>query len=135
MENLPSIDLPGASSYDPTHLLKSNDLPLDSDIPFIRNIISHEQNRLIPLDVQIHSLQAALAQLTRTRGEIAENIRQHRAVLHPVRSMPPELICEIFHLVLLSADEDSMTRATAPWHLGLICRPWRQAALSSPFLW
>ncbi|KAJ7315338.1 hypothetical protein DFH08DRAFT_715647 [Mycena albidolilacea] len=68
-----------------------------------------------------YSLQAALAQLTRTRDEIAENVRQHRAIVHPVRSIPPELICEIFRLVLFSANEDSMTRATAPWRLGLIC--------------
>ncbi|KAJ7764665.1 hypothetical protein B0H14DRAFT_367701 [Mycena olivaceomarginata] len=128
-----SLELP--SSPDFTHLLRSNDIPLNSDIPFIRNIISNGQTRLDELNDQIESLQAKLAQLTQTRSEIAENVRQHRAALHPVRYVPPELICEIFLLVLLSADEDSANRATVPWCLSLVCRSWRQAALSYPPLW
>ncbi|KAJ7315327.1 hypothetical protein DFH08DRAFT_790288 [Mycena albidolilacea] len=137
MDNLPSVDLPrlGASPRDLTPLLKSNDTPLPSDIPFIRDIVSREENRLDALNDQIQNLQAKLAQLTRMRDETAESVRQHRSVLHPVRCVPPEILCEIFALVLLSADEDSMARATAPWRLGLICRSWRQAALSYPLLW
>ncbi|KAJ7690781.1 hypothetical protein B0H14DRAFT_3665206, partial [Mycena olivaceomarginata] len=136
MDNFPSVDLPrlGASPRDITHLLKSNDTPLPSDIPFIRDIVSCEGNRLDALNNQIQNLQAKLAQLTRMRDETAESVRQHRSVLHPVRCVPPEILCEIFTLVLLSAD-DSMARATAPWRLGLICRSWRQAALSYPHLW
>ncbi|KAJ6578063.1 hypothetical protein B0H19DRAFT_574816 [Mycena capillaripes] len=107
------VDLPGVLSRDPTHLLQSNDVPLESDIPFLRDIIS-----------------------ARTRGESAELVRQYRAVLSPVRSVPPELICEILALAWFSEEGDmtSMTRSP-PWHFGCISRAWRYAALSYTPFW
>jgi hypothetical protein len=51
------LSLELSSSPDFTHLLKSNDIPLNSDIPFIRNIISNGQTRLDELNDQIENLQ------------------------------------------------------------------------------
>ncbi|KAJ7629700.1 hypothetical protein DFH06DRAFT_1005704, partial [Mycena polygramma] len=116
-------------------LLQSNVAPLESDIPFIRNIVSGGQDRVDAFDAQIDSLQATLAQLIRRRAETAEYVRQHRAVISPVRRVPPELLCEIFALAWLSEDDENTNTARVPWHFGHICRSWRDMAVSYPPLW
>ncbi|KAF8155379.1 hypothetical protein K438DRAFT_357168 [Mycena galopus ATCC 62051] len=156
------MEQPSASSLEPapfsrdfTHLLTSNDVPLDSEIPFIRDIISNGENSLDALDFQIESLQSTLARLasrdahihsalaglqdmlvqfTRKRDEMAESVRRHRALLHPIRCLPQELICDIFSWVLLG-EENPTNRPRAPWHLALISQSWRRAALSYTPLW
>ncbi|KAF7375619.1 F-box domain-containing protein [Mycena sanguinolenta] len=141
------------------HLLTNNDVPLDSDIPVIRRIISDGRKILDALQVPIESLQsilarlamveawntqihttlvdlhATLAQLTQTRDETANTVHEYRAVLSPVRCLPQELICEIFVQVLLSECGENSSRLPQPWRLGHICRSWRRAALSYPRLW
>ncbi|KAF8155350.1 hypothetical protein K438DRAFT_1777706 [Mycena galopus ATCC 62051] len=146
---------PTLSSRDFTHLLTSNDVPLDSEIPFVRDIISNGENSLDTLDFQIQSLQSTLTrlasrdaqihsalaglrdmlgQLTRTRDQMAESVRRHRAVLHPIRCLPQELICDIFSWALLG-EENPTNRPRTPWHLALISQSWRRAALSYAPLW
>ncbi|KAJ6578083.1 hypothetical protein B0H19DRAFT_1122328 [Mycena capillaripes] len=135
-EIVPPLGLPEVPSRVVAHLLNNNDVPLESDIPFICDIISSEEDRMGALDVQIRSLQAVLTQLARTRDEAAERLRQHRAVLSPIRCVPQELICEILALAWFSGDDDinNMPRSP-PWHFGHICRSWRSAALSYIPLW
>ncbi|KAJ7888089.1 hypothetical protein B0H14DRAFT_2219941, partial [Mycena olivaceomarginata] len=83
---------------------------------------------------QVDALEAAIARLTRKRDEIAENIRQHRAILSPIRRVPPELVCEIL-VLSLSSDDDRDIANEPPWHLGHICRFWRHCVLACPALW
>ncbi|KAJ7792493.1 hypothetical protein B0H14DRAFT_166839 [Mycena olivaceomarginata] len=120
-------------------LLTSNDVPLDSEIPFIHNIASDGQKQIDALEAAIAQLarkrgKAAIAQLTRKRDEMVENIRQHRAILSPIRRVPPELVCEIL-VLSLSSDDDGDIANEPPWHLGHICRFWRHCVLAYPALW
>ncbi|KAJ7888096.1 hypothetical protein B0H14DRAFT_1213320 [Mycena olivaceomarginata] len=108
-------------------LLTSNNVPLDSEIPFIHDIMSDGQK-------QVDALEAVIVQLTRKRDEIVENIRQHRAILSPVRRVPPELVCEIL-VLSLSSDDDEDTPNRPPWYFGHICRFWRHCVLAYPALW
>ncbi|KAJ7121846.1 hypothetical protein C8R43DRAFT_1033112 [Mycena crocata] len=110
------------------HLLETNDAPLDSDIPKIRLAILEEEMRLDRLDAQIWDTQCMLEMLTRKQKDAARSIRLHRAILSPVRRMPPELLCEIF---MLSMGGD----LRPPWRLGLVSRFWRQSAILSHNLW
>ncbi|TDL20072.1 hypothetical protein BD410DRAFT_390996 [Rickenella mellea] len=60
----------------------------------------------------------------------------------PIQTIPPELLCEIFHHCI-SLPNDPYGRPSvprpsvkeAPLKLGRICRYWRKMALSSPSLW
>ncbi|KAF7352110.1 F-box domain-containing protein [Mycena venus] len=88
------------NSLDFTQSSEGNAAPLDSDIPFIRNIISKGLAHVDTLDIQIRDLEAALAELVRRREEMVERVRQHRVILSPVRRLPPELVCDIFTLTL-----------------------------------
>ncbi|KAJ7888109.1 hypothetical protein B0H14DRAFT_1213709 [Mycena olivaceomarginata] len=116
------------------HLIISNNVPLDSEIPFIRGIVSDGQSQVVTLNSQIDNLRAAITRLSQKRDKIAKNICQHRAILSPVRRVPPELVCEILVLSLLSDDQEDPTN-NPPWHLGHICRLWRYYVSTYPALW
>ncbi|KAJ7670612.1 hypothetical protein DFH06DRAFT_1369593 [Mycena polygramma] len=136
------------SSPDLIHLLTSNDTPCDSEVPFIRNIISDaEAQILIPLDAridtvkdQIRDLRATLAHLVHRRKEAAQHVRQHQSIISPVRKMPPELIWEIFASTVINNSEldnsgGNVPAPVTPWYLGQISRSWRHCALSCVNLW
>ncbi|KAJ7648264.1 hypothetical protein DFH06DRAFT_1476314 [Mycena polygramma] len=131
---------PAVSSQSPelAHLLKSNDPPLESEIPSIREVIGNGKDRIKVFDAQIHSLEtqihdlrAAVLQLQSRRNGVAESVRKHQSVISPIRRVPAELICEIF--LAASSSEDAVSEP--PWYLGHICRSWRHHALSYPPLW
>ncbi|KAJ7661350.1 hypothetical protein DFH06DRAFT_943334, partial [Mycena polygramma] len=68
-------------------------------------------------------------------GASGEHLREHRAILHPLRRAPPELICEIFACTLDSLDGVDIFSPAPPWYLGQICQSWRLWALAYPRLW
>ncbi|KAJ7661271.1 hypothetical protein DFH06DRAFT_372535 [Mycena polygramma] len=125
-------------AHDFTHLRTSNDAPLDSEIPGVREIISDGEERLATLENRVRDLEAAIANLVHKRDEAAKHLREYRAILHPLRRAPPELICEIFAMTLDAVDDSTHIKGTGykpPWYLGHICRSWRLWALTYPPLW
>ncbi|KAJ6595138.1 hypothetical protein DFH09DRAFT_1136259, partial [Mycena vulgaris] len=125
-----------SSSADFTHLLASNDVPLDAEVNALRKLVADGQGRVHALNSQIDNFRATLAQLVQERTEILDVVRDHKAILLPVRRAPPELLCQIFillspHTRRIGAEQIKQP----PWYLGQICRLWRDAALSYPFLW
>ncbi|KAJ6448108.1 hypothetical protein C8R45DRAFT_884413 [Mycena sanguinolenta] len=125
--------LPPNSSLDVIRLLSTNDPPSDAEIPIVRQIIADDEELMQTLDDQVVHLQSTLAQLMQKRSEIVEHIREHRAILSPLRRVPSELICEIFDLS--TAQVRAEPYATPPWRLGCISRSWRQYAVTYPPLW
>ncbi|KAJ7891383.1 hypothetical protein B0H14DRAFT_2688810 [Mycena olivaceomarginata] len=69
-------------------LLRSNEVPLDSEALVIRSIVSDGEDRMHALDAHIVHLQATLAQLSQRRDETVEHLRVHRAnpFPHPPRA-------------------------------------------------
>ncbi|KAJ7831835.1 hypothetical protein B0H14DRAFT_3872123 [Mycena olivaceomarginata] len=122
------VDAPPAP--DLTLLFKSNDPPRDSVIPSIQSLVSDGQRRVDMLDAQI-------ALLVQQRDETAELMRRRRGIISAVRRVPADLVCEIF--THASAGVRRIGRKysadTSPWTLAHICGPWRQYAISYPFLW
>ncbi|KAJ7611754.1 hypothetical protein FB45DRAFT_1119126 [Roridomyces roridus] len=100
------------------HLLRSNDPPLDAEIP----------KRLDALDLEINKLRSE-------RDEISDCIQRHSAILAPIRRVPADLLSEIFSLVSFTRLVNGVEEQCAPWSLGLICRSWRYLAIHSPLLW
>ncbi|KAJ7741139.1 hypothetical protein B0H16DRAFT_1694156 [Mycena metata] len=131
----PEVASLNLNSPDLTSLLKNNEAPSDSQIPAILDIVSTGQGRLNALDTQIYALQATLTQLVRERRETAELVRRQRAIISAVRRVPPELLCDIFAWSVSGRSEGYRAQTRAPWHLGHICRSWRQIAVSYLFLW
>jgi hypothetical protein len=134
----PPIETPGqlTSFRNLSHLLTSNEVPLDAEAASISQLVTDGQNRVDSLTASIDILQSMLAPLLSQRDELVESVRRHKAVLSPVRRMPPELICAICEMApphKRYIDGDVVDQP--PWRLGQICRAWRGSALSYPSLW
>ncbi|KAK7006137.1 hypothetical protein R3P38DRAFT_1701324 [Favolaschia claudopus] len=119
---------PVSSTVDVTPLLRNNHVPCDFEIPYIHDILSTGQFEVDDLNIQIGHVVVVLARLVRKRDAALENIRQHRAIISPVRRLPAELVCEI---ASLSVARDRRP----PWCLAQICRSWRSFVLGSSVLW
>ncbi|KAJ7622429.1 hypothetical protein FB45DRAFT_1091395, partial [Roridomyces roridus] len=139
-----AVDLTNSARMPPTNnsphsirneLLTSNLCPLESEIPYIKRLIADPQPRLDALNAQIDILQTALAKVVRERDDLVCHTQRYRAVLSPIRRLPPELVAEILKLVPFTRKIEDKTIRQPPWTLGHICRSWRETALGCPFLW
>ncbi|KAJ7123481.1 hypothetical protein C8R44DRAFT_875672 [Mycena epipterygia] len=117
------------------HLLKTNDIPIDWEIPVICNIIFENQTRVDALNAQIDVLRTTMEELVAERDQRQECVRRHASVVSLVRRVPQELICEILALTPCTRRIGSISISCPPWRLGHICRSWRNWALADPFLW
>lgn len=92
------------------------------------------------LEARVHSLRA-LKQ--KSDGFVADL----SVILHPIRRLPVEILCEIFKTAVAtdrepSLDElqehtfqDSLVRSQRVWALSEVCSSWREAAIGTPGLW
>lgn len=86
-----------------SHLLHSNSPPTDDDAALVRATL-RKLEKEAPLDTK--------------------SIKQHRAILSPIRTLPPEILQHIFFFAL-----------DTPWTVSQVCLSWRQSAISFPSLW
>src|ERR1700728_882838 len=113
-------------------------VPSASEVNDIQNVISKAKTVIVELDEQMARVQQVLTRMSLCRTEICAEIEEHKALLSPVRSLPDELLSEIFFLYCQSLSSDS-DEGPGPWraHLFLtqICSRWRTVALAMPALW
>ncbi|KAF8211009.1 hypothetical protein K438DRAFT_1710460, partial [Mycena galopus ATCC 62051] len=122
-------------------LLTTNEPPEGSELPvvFIHSAISKTDGRLARLNQEIPKLQERLRRLEDERASLTSYRARNKAVLSPLRRIPPELLGEIFSWTLpfignaLSVDTFNILRS--PWVLTHISRRWRAVCLSIPSLW
>ncbi|KAJ7112097.1 hypothetical protein C8R44DRAFT_856301 [Mycena epipterygia] len=100
---------------DLSHLLASNEPPLDSQIASIRQAVTFSQLREDALNARIDALRATMDQLIEERDE----------KWSVSNGAPDSCLPKI----------GGNTVAQPPWHLGQICRSWRETALGNPLLW
>ncbi|KAF7327979.1 hypothetical protein MKEN_00378300 [Mycena kentingensis (nom. inval.)] len=125
-------------------LLESNSAPSESEACTIRQVIASKEAQLDQIQLEI--AQAASTQETaatdRTRLVLAELLRQrdathetleaHRALLSPIRRIPPEILGEIF---LHTLRGERVAAKDCPLLLLQVSSSWRAVALSTPALW
>ncbi len=80
-------------------------------------------------------MQTVLDALCSKRDKLKAYIEPHRALMSPVRRIPPETLTEIFIRCLPSDRPPVRSSEEAPLLLTTICRSWREIALSAPALW
>ncbi|KAJ6458574.1 hypothetical protein C8R47DRAFT_1163099 [Mycena vitilis] len=144
------LDRGSPHAPDLSHLLETNESPLNSELQLVQNAIHDCHNFVESLDAQIDDLNAqidglhaqisniqiSLAQTVQLRDQTAENIRKHQLIMSPVRHLPTELICKIFFYAWSArALKAGPTLSPTPWYLGRICRRWRHCAIAFPLLW
>ncbi|KAJ7862993.1 hypothetical protein B0H13DRAFT_2204066 [Mycena leptocephala] len=120
-------------------LLSTNEPPQDSEVPFLRSVISTAAARLTLLDEDIAKLRDRLEQLEQKRAMLSSFHTENNAILSTLRRMPPEVLSEIFLWTLplaRNAPHRVELRVTdAPWVLTHICRRWRSISILNPLLW
>ncbi|KAJ7918621.1 hypothetical protein B0H13DRAFT_2269015 [Mycena leptocephala] len=121
---LPPFD-PSLVSSD---ILETNDPPLESQIPFLRDFVARGRARMDVLNPKIALLQSALDELLEERDKLDIEIREHKGGLSPLRRMPTEILSHIFSLVLRPSE-------SAPWTVSAVCARWRTTVISQPSFW
>lgn len=121
-------------------LLNSNTAPLDSEVPYIHSLRLHHAQILQDMDAQILKAQAALDLLQQERSEIEEEISRCKAITHPIRRLPVEILGEIF-LECFASEGTLWEQKSVPEFIEIpriitqVCAKWRMTGLSLPRLW
>ncbi|KAF7366676.1 ABC protein [Mycena sanguinolenta] len=127
---------PGTRHYT---LLNTNEPPEDSEMIFIRSVVSKTTTRLTRLDDEISKLHEKLKQLEDERTALLSYRTRNTAILSPLRRMPPEVLAEIFSWTLPSKVDDAWNIGSdttqSPWLLTRISSRWRAVCLSTTSLW
>ncbi|KAJ7113998.1 hypothetical protein C8R44DRAFT_229803 [Mycena epipterygia] len=147
---LPTDSRPGGFDLDvkvaPTTLARlqilstTNEPPRGAEVTFIQSVVSKTGACLAHLDDEIARLRDRLHELEEERGPLATYYAQNKAILSPLRRMPPEVLGEIFSWTLPTLRTARHPRrrrdfTDSPWVLAQVCSRWRAVALSLPSLW
>ncbi|KAF8872441.1 hypothetical protein CPB84DRAFT_1691417, partial [Gymnopilus junonius] len=128
------------SEFPLPHLIFSNLLPSLNEKQVTQTVIGTLNSQLHSLDAEIADLANLLDEKKRKRVVFHDALRKHQAILHPVRTLPPEILSRIFlHCLPENLFFENIlhrpTRSEAPLLLVQICRSWRTVALQTPPLW
>ncbi|KAJ6485531.1 hypothetical protein C8R45DRAFT_275401 [Mycena sanguinolenta] len=145
-------------------LLNSNEPPDVSESVFIQSVISQTDERLARLEDEKLRLEKMLKHLdsgpwtcscltcpsesqlkdkldliAMDRLSLSNYRTKNKAILSPLRRMPPELLGEIFSWTCEFSSRGTLSRGKfdvlVPWVLTWVSSRWRAVALSSPSLW
>ncbi|KAK0486495.1 hypothetical protein IW261DRAFT_1455803 [Armillaria novae-zelandiae] len=141
-------------------LARSNEEPLPAEAAALNGMIAEYSERISALDSravdlrelrttflrQISSIDEELNHILGEREKLSVAIDTRRKFLSPVRRLPPELLCRIFHETVEKTIPRSLSKrergwwdfrdVTSPlWTIELVCRRWKEAVVSFPELW
>jgi F-box-like len=109
--------------------IATNYVPNKEETTTIQNLINKVEPQLVSLDAEIEAMKER-------RAIYASFLAEHRALLSPIRQMPPDILRNIFSYCLpYDTPERVMEVSEAPMLLTQICSHWRGLALKTPTLW
>ncbi|KAF9038973.1 hypothetical protein BDZ89DRAFT_933671, partial [Hymenopellis radicata] len=116
-----------------------NHPPLDVELSAFHEVVETTPAALEAPDLKIAQARELLENLLSARQHAQSHFEDAKALLHPIRSIPTELLAQIFrHCVVKSPndeDPDALDPRAAPWLLSGVCRRWRYLTINSPQLW
>ncbi|KIK51180.1 hypothetical protein GYMLUDRAFT_181752, partial [Collybiopsis luxurians FD-317 M1] len=142
----PAIDVPRIpfhSSRVKTLLSTNQGLTEDEERDF-KSFIANGSSKLSRLDARIELVKNLLEDLESARAELDLALTERKKILHPMRSMPTDLLVEIFkHGSGLYDDPKDLFRSnwhslditSSPWVYGHVCQRWQDISTRSPKLW
>ncbi|KAF9016228.1 hypothetical protein BDZ89DRAFT_1141610 [Hymenopellis radicata] len=120
-------------------LLRQNHPPLDIELSAFRKVAEDTRTALEDLDLKIVQAQELLENLLSARQQAQSHLEDAKSILHPMRSIPNEVLAEIFGHCVLKAysaeDPDTLDPKGGPWLLARVCRRWRELAVNTSQLW
>ncbi|KAF8588071.1 hypothetical protein K439DRAFT_1336215, partial [Ramaria rubella] len=96
-------------------------------------VLRDQEERLNQLDYEITRLEQQIYGLRAQKATLERSYDVNRALLAPVRRLPPEIFTEIF--LQYTAGCSSLGSENSPILLTRICSRWRRIAMSSARLW
>ena len=122
------------------HLLHSNNVPSDQEIPQVKRFLAAHKAAVSDLDREIQQLEDAMKLLRQRRSEHLAVIHDHDALLSPVKRMPTDIMSTIFLLTTAGSGASPLRDPNpppphAPVVLSHVCQHWRKIALQTPLLW
>ncbi|KAJ3519546.1 hypothetical protein NMY22_g13150 [Coprinellus aureogranulatus] len=120
--------------------LNTNYAPSDDEANILRNLIGDHRAQTAALAQKINDAKRALATLQAQQERHHTFVREHTALLSPIRRVPNEILSLIF----LACIEDTWSDQRAPSCISPlnpsnvishVSRQWRTLALSTPRLW
>lgn len=118
-----------------SNFLRSNVSLDDMTKGDVRSLLTDLLSRLGDIDHEISRLEDLLDHARRERAAISSSIDLCRAVSAPIRSLPNEMLSDIFYATIPPLDTSFMSMACMPWAASQVCSRWRSIALSTPRLW
>ncbi|KAJ7788777.1 hypothetical protein B0H14DRAFT_2472407, partial [Mycena olivaceomarginata] len=113
-------------------ILETNDPPLDTQIPLLRDLLSNRRARMAALDAKIALFRSLLARLLEEKAELNVEIGMHEGGLSLLRCMPTEILSHIFKFSLPPHQTDA---EHAPWTVSAVCARWRTIVMSQSSFW
>lgn len=140
-----AIDIAPRLALD-AHLLVSNDPPAFTDASTLKSDLLNLRRTLSQITCNISQAEDEVARMKTQRDDIHSAIRNIETVLHPVRSLPQDILAAIFRSGIPQVplpeypdvedeDYDSIGPLNPLWALSSVCRRWRNITLSSPRIW
>ncbi|KAF9007290.1 hypothetical protein BDZ89DRAFT_1079468, partial [Hymenopellis radicata] len=128
-------------------LLSVNAPPLEAEAAILLQIVQESSAYIDALQPQIIKAQETLSALMGLQETASRRIADAKRILHPMRSLPQDILTEIFLSCTPSVDHhevdwswrgtnfDSLCPLNHPWNISHVCHRWREIALSLPRLW
>ncbi|KAJ7191953.1 hypothetical protein GGX14DRAFT_506606, partial [Mycena pura] len=115
-------------------LLVSNEPPDESELDPIASVISDTGRHLESLRDEISRLRQSLQERETQHVALANVHAQQKAILSPLRRMPPEVLGEIFAWTL-PPGRQRWKVTSSPWVLTHVCHSWRAVSATTSSLW
>ncbi|KAK0487914.1 hypothetical protein IW261DRAFT_1603888 [Armillaria novae-zelandiae] len=114
-------------------LLKSNVPPSPKERLELAEVVAQCSRAMVDLEQRITQVQEMLDGLSRERDLCAEHLKNAKALLHPIHTLPHDILREIFvycgkewdDFCLTSTLHDSNKTALPLWTISQVSRQWR----------
>ncbi|KAF9051222.1 hypothetical protein BDZ89DRAFT_529231 [Hymenopellis radicata] len=128
-------------------LLASNMPPLGHERESLSDLMSRTQDHVNSLETRIAELHATLLDLTTQKVVAEKRLGELNVILHPIRTVPPEILAEIFEeavsdsaLIPLERVREgnfanSVDVSSQSCIVSYVSSGWRRTALRTPRLW
>ncbi|KAJ3502684.1 hypothetical protein NLJ89_g8777 [Agrocybe chaxingu] len=116
-------------------LLGTSYIPDDDEILQVRSLITEKGRELEKIDAEMSRIMASYVKLKKTRERMRADIEPYRRFIAISRRLPDYILQQIFLSCLPEQYGAIMSVREPPLIFTLVCRRWRQLALSTPSLW
>lgn len=130
--------IPDSPSSRFPHLASTMLRPTREEIAIIKAIIQDSERQKTFTDNVLSQLKDIERAIRGRSDAFIQHQSQHRSMLSTLRSMPPEVLSDIFLRCLPDFDIDiyaDFDLDHPPWNIARVCQKWRYVCLSTPLLW